>query len=285
MRKKGKVQDAWRRINMALDPWRDASDAARAERLDMRGRVARAIATDRLCLALQPVVASGDGHRTAFHEGLIRMIDDDGHLIAAGLFMPHVEGSALGREIDCVALRLAIAALADDPGLRLSINVDPRTAGDAAWMAILDEASQSRPDICYRLIVELTETALLHQTGAVDDFIDAVHAAGASVALDDYGAGATAIRSFRDYRFEFVKIDGSFVTGIARSPDSQAIVTALVSMAQHFDMVTVAERVETADDAAMLHSLGVDCLQGYLFGEPEVRGLTALEAWGAGGAA
>ena len=71
--------------------------------------------------------------------------------------------------------------------------------------------------------------------------------------------------------FDILKIDGQFIRGIAASGDNQVLVEALLSMARHFEMLTVAESVETAEDAGWLANAGVDCLQGYHFGAPTRR--------------
>jgi EAL domain-containing protein (putative c-di-GMP-specific phosphodiesterase class I) len=71
--------------------------------------------------------------------------------------------------------------------------------------------------------------------------------------------------------FDILKIDGQFIRGIAGNPDNQAVVKALLSIGRHFDMVTIAESVESAEDAAYLTKIGIDCLQGYFFGAPTVR--------------
>ena len=67
-----------------------------------------------------------------------------------------------------------------------------------------------------------------------------------------------------------IKIDGQFIREISEHPDNQVLTRALQSIAHHFDMFTVAESVETADDAAFLIDMGVDCLQGYYFGAPTI---------------
>jgi EAL domain-containing protein (putative c-di-GMP-specific phosphodiesterase class I) len=68
-----------------------------------------------------------------------------------------------------------------------------------------------------------------------------------------------------------VKIDGSFVKGVATDPDNKLFIDTLVGIARNFDMATVAEFVESEEDAAALRALGVDCLQGYYYGRPEVE--------------
>ena len=71
-----------------------------------------------------------------------------------------------------------------------------------------------------------------------------VRATGCAFALDDFGAGATGFKYFRDFRFDMVKIDGSFVDGVARARDAQVLIECLAAVARHFEMLTVAERVE-----------------------------------------
>jgi EAL domain-containing protein (putative c-di-GMP-specific phosphodiesterase class I) len=100
----------------------------------------------------------------------------------------------------------------------------------------------------------------------VSVFMTELQALGISFALDDFGAGYTAFRYFKDFYFDMVKIDGAFIRGIASTPDNQVLTKALVSIARHFDMYTVAEFVETQEDADYLVSIGIDCLQGHYFG-------------------
>jgi len=94
---------------------------------------------------------------------------------------------------------------------------------------------------------------------------------GVAFALDDFGAGNTAIRYFKEFYFDILKIDGQFARRIHRDPDNRALMAAMVSIGKHFEMFTVAEAVESPEEAACLQEMGVDCMQGYLFGAPSVR--------------
>lgn len=94
---------------------------------------------------------------------------------------------------------------------------------------------------------------------------------GISFALDDFGAGYTALRYLKEFQFDILKIDGQFIRGIATDTDNQVLTRAIIAIAQQFDMFTVAEFVESAPDAHMLGQLGVDFLQGYYFGAPTVE--------------
>ncbi len=117
-----------------------------------------------------------------------------------------------------------------------------------------------------RLILEVTETSAMAMPDLVTVFMQDLQQRGVAFALDDFGAGYTSFRYLRDFYFDIVKIDGQFIKGIADNPDNQVLTQALLDIARHFDMFTVAESVETAKDAQYLMELGIDCLQGYYFG-------------------
>ncbi|TPE48311.1 EAL domain-containing protein [Amaricoccus solimangrovi] len=244
-----------------------------ASRLEARARirfaVARALAQGRLVFHYQPVVRAENTGFVAFHEMLARLRLPDGNVLAAGAFLPLVGDEELGREIDRLALGQALTALGADPRLRLSINVSPRTMGDPEWLALL--AGETRRSVTGRLILELTEDSAIEDVGQTRDFAAHVQGFGCALALDDFGAGATGFRHFRELRFDLVKLDGDFARGVHAARDAQVLVECLGAVARHFDMLVVAERVEDPADAAWLRGRGIDCFQGYLFGRPAER--------------
>ncbi|PZQ52283.1 MAG: EAL domain-containing protein [Rhodovulum sulfidophilum] len=241
-----------------------------ASRLEARARirfaVARGLAQGRLTFHYQPVVRAGARGFVAFHEMLARLRLPDGNMLAAGAFLPLVGEGELGREIDRLALAEALAALSDEPRLRLSINVSPRSMGDADWLALL--GAPARRDVRARLIIEITEDAAIANADQTREFIDHARSFGCAFALDDFGAGATGFRHFRAFRCDIVKLDGSFVRGVDQQRDAQVLIECLGAVARHFEMMVVAERVETEAEADWLAANGIDCLQGYLVGRP-----------------
>lgn len=233
-------------------------------------RVTRAIAHGRIALALQPVVLARAPERIAFHEALVRLIGDDGQVICAGAFIDAVEPTSAGRLLDRAALRLAIAELAATPDLRLAVNLSPLGIGDRDWSAILTAAVARHPTLAERLIVEITERGLGADPAAMRAFLDHWRAQGVAFALDDFGAGSTAYRQLRDFRFDIVKLDGSFSRAVDRDLDQQAFLRTLIPLARHFEAMTVAEAVEGPAEAAFLAGLGIDALQGHHFGAPQI---------------
>lgn len=233
--------------------------------------VRQAIHEKRMRLAYQPVVVGADPSRIAFHEGLMRVIDPMGRIIPAKDFIVAVEADELGRQIDCLALDIGLTTLARFSQVRLSINMSARSVGYPRWMKILRKGLATDKTIGERLILEITESSAMMVPELVIAFMDDLQAQGVSFALDDFGAGQTAFRYFRDFFFDVIKIDGQFIRNIHRDPDNQALTRALMSIGQHFDMLTVAESVETQEEAEWLQAAGIDCMQGYAFGAPTVR--------------
>lgn len=233
--------------------------------------VQEALQKGRVRLAFQPVVLAADPGRTAFWEALVRVLDDKGRVIPAKDFMGAVETQELGRMIDCAALELGLQTLARHTDVRISVNMSARSIGYPRWMRTLKKGLQLSPTVGERLILEITESSAMLVPEIVTAFMDDLQREGIAFALDDFGAGFTAFRYFKDFFFDIIKIDGQFIRNIHRDPDNQVLTRALLSIARQFEMFAVAESVETAEEAAYLQSIGMDCLQGYLFGAPSLR--------------
>ena len=236
--------------------------------------VTRAIDRKHVLLAYQPVVHASNPFKPAFYEGLIRIMDDTREIIPAKDFITIVESLETGRIIDCLALELGLNALAECPTLRLSINLSARSIGYPRWMETLEKGLSMDGTIAERLILEITEDSAMTMPELVKVFMANLHKRGISFALDDFGAGYTAFRFLKQFHFDIVKIDGQFIRNINEDVDNQVLTTALVAIANQFDMLSVAECVETKEEMSFLQDLGFDCLQGYLMGRPET-----IPAW------
>lgn len=233
--------------------------------------VAAAIRHKQVLLAYQPVMQARDHGKVAFYEALIRVLDETGRVIPAGDFMDKIENSELGRELDTLALNKGLRALHENPDLRLSINMSARSIGYKPWNRALDRWLRQNELIGERLILEITESSAMMVPELVIDFMDRLQMQGICFAMDDFGAGYTALRYFKEFCFDLIKIDGQFIQGISGDPDNQVMTAALIAIAKQFDMLTVAEFVENKEDADTLTRLGVDCLQGYHFAAATTR--------------
>jgi len=221
-------------------------------------------------LAFQPVIRS-DGRGVAFYEGLIRVLDETGRVIPARDFMGAVEDSDIGRQIDCASLMIGLKTLRDNPSLRLSVNMSARSVGYPRWMEIMRSFIKHHPTVVERLILEVTESSVMMMPDLIGFFMEDMQDKGITFALDDFGAGYTAFRHFKTFCFDVLKIDGQFSRNVAEDADNQVLMEALVGLAKHFDMLVVAEAVESAAEADWLVRAKVDCLQGYYYGAPSMR--------------
>jgi len=236
--------------------------------LDM---VAEAIDRQDIVLAYQSVVSAPNPNFVAYHEGLVRVRDKTGRIIPARQFIEVVETKELGRKIDCISLQKGLEMLAQVPDLRLAINMSARSIGYGPWMDTLHKGLSIHPTIAERFILEITESSAMVMPDVVSAFMTTLQAKGISFALDDFGSGYTSFRYLRDMMFDIIKIDRQFISEIHLNPDNQVLTEALISIAQHFDMFTVAEGVETPEEVDFLQRLGVACLQGYYFSAPTTR--------------
>ena len=230
-----------------------------------------ALQEDDLVVVHQPVVRAEGGHTIGFHECLVRVRRPDGSLVAAGEFMPAIERFGMAPMIDRRVLQLTFETLRQHPNARLSVNIFPHTMQDRGWLASFDEAVSHEPELAERLIVEVTETAAMLDVTRTRRFMDLLRSYGVSFALDDFGAGNTSLRQLRDLRFDILKIDGQFIRDIDQSPDDAFLVQTLVSIARRYDMMTVAEAVQTQAEARCLAGLGIEFFQGFCFGSPSLR--------------
>lgn len=230
-------------------------------------RVQRALCEDRIFLAFQPIV---DAHtrEPASYECLMRMKRPDGGIVNACEFMGVVEELGLIRAIDRKALELTLIELEADPVVNLAMNVSGLTVADRSWLRTLVSKLRGRPDLARRLVVEITETAGLEDLEECARFVFTLRDLGCRVALDDFGAGFTSFRHLKTLSVDIVKIDGSFVRNIGHNPDNLVFVRTLLDLANNFNLETVAECVETLEEADLLTNEGVHMLQGYAFGAP-----------------
>ena len=223
-----------------------------------------------LAVAFQPVV-SAEGSRTiSFHECLARISCPDGRVLTASAFMPAIESLGLAPVIDRHMLIRVLEVLTVHPGARFSINIFPQTMQDRQWLELFESGVRSDPSLAERLIVEITESAAMLEPKRTSRFIDRFRAHGVSFAMDDFGAGHTSIRHLRDFRFDMIKIDGRLITGVDTDPDAAFLVEKLVQIAERFDMMTVAESVQSQAEARTLQAIGVEFFQGFRFGSPSM---------------
>lgn len=232
--------------------------------------VRAALALKRMRLAFQPAVYAADPGIIGFYEGYIRLLDPQDRVIPARDFMPVVETQELGREIDVAALQLALMALQRHPQIRIAVNMSARSVGYRPWQGMLARALATHPEIGKGLILEISESSAMQMPDVLMPFMADLRRKHIAFTLDDFGAGATSLSLLNAFRFDIAKLDGLFIRSIDHNAENQRLVRAAIAMAKEFNMFLVAEAVETNAEAIWLRDYGIGCLQGYLFGAPEV---------------
>jgi diguanylate cyclase (GGDEF)-like protein len=257
---------------------------ARAEaRRRMESELRAAIGLGQFELHYQPHVDLAT-HRIAGFEALLRWRHPERGLVPPAEFIPLAEEIGLIVQIGEWVLRTACREAASWPDDRLSVAVNVAAAqlarqDLAATVQAALRDSGLRP--C-RLELEVTETALLHDTATALATCRVLRGLDVRVSLDDFGTGYSSLTQIRDFPLSRVKIDRSFVLDIGRSAGSAAIVRAVAGLGGALGLRTTAEGVETEDQLAALRDIGCTDAQGFLFSRPlpatELRELLAAQA-------
>jgi EAL domain-containing protein (putative c-di-GMP-specific phosphodiesterase class I)/CheY-like chemotaxis protein len=221
------------------------------------------LAEDGLTLALQPIVAAGDGAVRAY-EALLRSQHPvlNTAMRVVGAAEAH---DMLSRLADRVAQCTARALRLLPPDVNLFVNVHPGELADAAQ--VRQRFEQLTP-WAERLIVEITERSHVLQIINWRHAIDFLTSTGFRIAVDDLGAGYNSLSVLAELRPAFVKVDMSIVRDIDRDERKQRLVELLSRFARATNAQLIVEGIETEAEAATVRRIGADMLQGYYFGRP-----------------
>ncbi|MFL5896084.1 MAG: EAL domain-containing protein [Thermoleophilaceae bacterium] len=240
-------------------------------RLALRNALRDAIGCDQLRVVYQPIVAIEDGKPRAL-EALVRWEHPGLGPVSPLEFIPVAEDTGLIIPIGEWVLRESCRTLAAIDGeLSAAVNLSPRQLLQQDLARVVAEALADAKLPAERLILELTESILVEETGKVGHTLAALKELGVKLALDDFGTGYSALGYLKRFPLDIVKVDRSFVHGLGRDEGDSAIVGAVLGMAGALGMEVVAEGVETEEQLACLHELGARYAQGFLFARPLAR--------------
>jgi len=238
--------------------------------MEMANYIHTALHENKLRLAYQPIVDAKTGD-VAHYECLLRLKGDDGSITSAGALIPVAERMGLIDVIDQLVLEMVVEDLLRSPDLKLAFNVSNLTTNDPEWLDMFVRILEASPEIAPRMTIEITETASHRDMKETAYFVASLQALGCKVALDDFGSGFTSFRQLKSLSCDLIKIDGSFVRDIESNADNRFFVKTLLDFTHGFGLKSVAEMVENGESAKILMDLGVDYMQGYYFGKPEIR--------------
>jgi diguanylate cyclase (GGDEF)-like protein/PAS domain S-box-containing protein len=232
-------------------------------------RIREALEDDRFVLHAQPILDLHTG-QIAQHELLIRMLDDHGDLIPPGTFLQVAERFDLVQDIDRWVARRALELIARHAadGLRLTVNLSGRTLTDDRLLADLEEGIARTGADPGSLTFEVTETAAVANIHLAREFAERLRAIGCRFALDDFGAGFGSFYYLKHLPFDYLKIDGEFVSNCLSNRTDQLVIRAVVDIAQGLGKETVAEFAADEELVQFLRAQGVDYAQGFHIGRP-----------------
>jgi len=248
-----------------FDPLIDATSSR--EDLVLEAQLSRALERGEFRLFFQPQIALRSGQIIGA-EALLRWESPTEGLVAPARFLPVLEASNLMRPVGEWVIRHALAEAATWPvgpegaPLRIAVNISGRQLSDDRLTGLIADALAGAQVDGSRLEIEITETAALQRPEVAASVVAAVRALGARAAIDDFGTGGSSLERVRALPGDAVKIDRTFVAGLADRPADLAIVRAAVSIARALGRETVAEGVSTRQDADLLRAVGCDAAQG-----------------------
>ncbi|MET0424355.1 MAG: EAL domain-containing protein [Actinoplanes sp.] len=235
--------------------------------------LSRAITRDELFMLYQPIVELPDG-RFAGVEALVRWQHPELGLVSPAVFIPLAERNGyiveLGRWVLEHVLRQTAdwqREFGDRAPAKVSVNVSARQLQEPGFAAEMADLLIRHEIDTSRLVIEVTETAVLG-TGAALDAVKALNDLGLRVALDDFGTGQSSLSLLVDCPVQILKVDKSFVDGVTMASPQAAIVDGLIGIITDLEIEAVAEGVETAEQADRLFRAGYRLAQGFHFARP-----------------
>ncbi len=243
----------------------------RRRALEIESDLRQAIANGDLTLHYQPKVRQLDRRIVGF-EALVRWNHSLKGMMSPAEFVPVAEKCDLIDDLGIWVMREACRQLAQWRAQGLSIlpvavNVSPRQILSQSLDALLAPLTEfGLPPNCIE--IEITESALMDRLTAAPAAIAALRRAGVQISIDDFGTGHSSLANLRRLPINTLKIDRSFVEDIEASREAHDIVATIIAMANTLSLEIVAEGVETESQAEMLHRLGANLMQGYLFARP-----------------
>ncbi len=245
------------------------------ERRKLEFSLRRALELNEFKLNYQPVVDAIDETIVSF-EALLRWHSEEHGMVSPAKFIPLAEDTRLIVPIGEWVLREAcMEAVRWPSSIKVAVNVSGEQLLDPGFISSVVQALSASGLPAQRLELEVTESIFVRDATTARAALEQIMSLGCGVALDDFGTGYSSLAYIRDLRFSTIKVDRTFVQGAsAGSPESLAIIRAVVAMAESLEMSTTAEGVETERELEIIRGLGCRKIQGYYFGRP----MPAIEA-------
>jgi diguanylate cyclase (GGDEF)-like protein/PAS domain S-box-containing protein len=251
-------RSGWRLFTTDLD---EAAQQRRRLELDLR----RAVHNGELVVHYQTLVDLRTGSVDGY-EALLRWNHPDRGLVMPADFIPLAEEVGL---IDLIGQQVLQTACRDaaawPPETRVAVNISPTQFRDPRILHAVTQALASSGIEPCRLELEITEAVLIEKNPTILSTMQAIRDLGVGIAMDDFGTGYSSLSYLLSYPFSKIKIDRSFVDGLDRRPEAQAVVRAVIGLGESLGMMVTAEGIEQPEVVEYLRGEGCLQGQGYLF--------------------
>ncbi len=244
------------------------------ERHELEQRIRLGITQKQFFNVYQPIVGLDAGGLCGF-EALLRWSDQTETVISPGEFLPLAEETGLIVEIGEQIILQACSQLCDwlqeYPSLKdlsVSVNLSIKQLMLDDFILFLETALAKYGLEPQHINIEITESMMLDKHSSAKRVLELLSARGHKIMLDDFGTGYSSLSYLHDFPIDTLKIDQSFIRGIATDHNSQAIVKTVLGLAQLLEMDAIAEGVETVEEESYLRDLGCSKVQGYLYAKP-----------------
>jgi predicted signal transduction protein with EAL and GGDEF domain len=254
-------RNGWRLFDSEL---RDTLEHRKRLEDELRGALDR----DEIDLHYQPVM--GAGNKLLGFESLMRWNHPVLGNVPPSEFIPIAEKSGLMGKLGSYAITRACEAISLLPKpLSVGVNVSANQFRMPGFFAHV-QRELNRLDLDpHRLTLEITESVLVDSEKIAGNLLGDLRKLGVKIAIDDFGTGYSSLSYLQHFPINAVKIDRSFVAGMANQRANMAVIRAVIGIGRDLDIDVIAEGIETAEQAAMLGREGCTMLQGYLFGRPK----------------
>jgi diguanylate cyclase (GGDEF)-like protein/PAS domain S-box-containing protein len=242
------------------------------EHVALEQSLRHAVGSKQIFMEYQPIIDLKTGLVGSL-EALMRWRHPERGIIPPGQFIPVAEKSGLIVELGREALVQVIAQIrawldADVPLVPIAVNVSPLQFDRTDFAALVSTLSkQAGVDPCW-LRFEITESAVLKEPEKLIGTLKTLRELGSKVLIDDFGTGYSSLNYLSRLPVDILKIDRAFVRDLGKDTVRAPIITAVIELAKRLGMMTVAEGVETAEQAQMLREQGCDYAQGYHYSKP-----------------
>lgn len=268
------MYSAKRKGKGSYEVYRESLHADVVQQLELSSELRRALQRDELTIHFQPVVLLPMGEIVGL-EALVRWNHPTRGLVPPVEFIPVAEESGLIAPIDRWVLRESCRRGVEwnrrshrpDP-LRMHVNISPRHLHEVNLVERVHRILEETGFPPGLLTLEITETTLVHDAEAAVRVLDELKGLGVMLAIDDFGIGFSSLSYLRRLPVDVVKIDRSFVSGLADDPAEWGLARGIVKLVHGLGLETVAEGIERADQVAHLRALGCGRGQGFYFARP-----------------